>query len=280
MTTWCSSVSLNVGASRFAKVSAPRPGSAPTQNARPAPVSTTARTASSRSPCVYAAPNSVAIGPENAFNCSGRLRVIVATPSAIDSVTCASVIVRLLVRLVKHSAGSNRNARNSVTRVLGSPLTIMARTFAFTFSSHLAAPPATVWAHATSMAGVNRELFPLARMTHPPGLVSLDDVEIRPGERICRSWILAGGFLPIDYDDLTLIEVEPGRRFLERSPMLTQREWQHERIIEPAAGGCTITDRVHFVPRLGFLGALFLPMFRLAFRLRHRTLRRLFGTVS
>ena len=33
--------------------------------------------------------------------------------------------------------------------------------------------------------------------------------------------------MPIDYDDLTFIELEPVRRFLERSPMLSQREWQH-----------------------------------------------------
>jgi len=42
--------------------------------------------------------------------------------------------------------------------------------------------------------------------------------------------------VPIDYDDLTFIELEPVRRFLERSPMLSQREWQHERVIEAAGG--------------------------------------------
>jgi ligand-binding SRPBCC domain-containing protein len=153
------------------------------------------------------------------------------------------------------------------------------RACAFEFSSRLAAPPEIVWAHATAMRGVNRELFPLARMTHPRGLSVLDPATVPIGQRAFRSWILAFGLVPIDYDDLTFVELEPGRRFLERSPMLTQREWQHERVIEPAAGGgSVITDRLRFVPRIAPLGPIFLAVFRLAFRLRHRHLRRIFGS--
>ena len=152
-----------------------------------------------------------------------------------------------------------------------------ARAFAFEFASRLAAPPAQVWTHATSMRGVNRELFPLARMTHPRGLTVLDPATVPIGQRAFRSWILAFGLVPIDYDDLTFIELEPGRRFLERSPMLTQREWQHERVIEPAPDGSLVTDRLRFVPRVGVLGPLFLAVFRLAFRVRHWQLRRIFG---
>ena len=59
--------------------------------------------------------------------------------------------------------------------------------------------------------------------------------------------------------------------------MLTQREWQHERVVEPVAGGSMVTDRVRFVPRAVVFGPLFLSVFRLAFRLRHRNLRRLFA---
>ena len=149
--------------------------------------------------------------------------------------------------------------------------------YGFEFSSRLSAPPEQVWAHATSMDGVNRELFPLARMTHPRELSALEPGLVPLGERAFRSWILAFGLVPIDYDDLTFIELEPGRRFLERSPMLTQREWQHERVIEPAPDGSLVTDRLRFVPRVGVLGPLFLAVFRLAFRLRHRNLRRIFA---
>lgn len=147
----------------------------------------------------------------------------------------------------------------------------------FEISSRLAAPAEEVWAHATSMEGVNRELSPLARMTYPRHLRSLDDRSVPIGQRVFRSWVLAGGVVPIDYDDITFAELEPGRRFLERSPMLTQREWQHERVIEPAEGGCVVTDRVRFVPRAPALGPLFLRLFRLAFWVRHRNLRRIFA---
>lgn len=117
-------------------------------------------------------------------------------------------------------------------------------------------------------------------MTAPREFASLDLEHAPLGQRAFRSWILAFGFLPIDYDDLTLVELEPGRRFLERSTMLTQRVWEHERVVEPAGPentGCVITDRVRFEPRIPLLGPLFLVVFRFAFRLRHRNLRRLFG---
>jgi ligand-binding SRPBCC domain-containing protein len=156
----------------------------------------------------------------------------------------------------------------------------MARAFDFAVASRLAAPAATVWAHATSMAGVNRELAPLARMTHPRSLSSLEASQIVLGTRVFRSWILLLGILPVDFDDLTLVAIEPGRRFLERSPMLSQRLWEHERCIEPIVGGCTITDRVRFTPRVALLGRLQLPVYRRTFRLRHRNLRRLFGSVD
>jgi hypothetical protein len=114
-------------------------------------------------------------------------------------------------------------------------------------------------------------------MTAPRNSASLDLEHAPLNQRAFRSWILALGFLPIDYDDLTLIELEPGRRFLERSTMLTQRVWEHERVVEPTENGCLLTDRVRFEPRVPVLGPLFLIVFRLAFGLRHRNLRRLFG---
>lgn len=150
------------------------------------------------------------------------------------------------------------------------------RSYAFEISSRVAAPSERVWAHATRMQGVNRELWPLARMTHPPDIDAIDRPGFEPGRRLFRSWILAAGLVPIDYDDLTLLELEPGRRFLECSPMGSQREWEHERTLEPDGADTIVTDRIRFVPRLAMLGPLFLAVFRLAFRLRHRNLRRIF----
>ena len=150
-------------------------------------------------------------------------------------------------------------------------------TYRFSLASEVDASAVEVWAHALSMAGVNRELFPLARMTSPPGVAVLDPGSVQLGRPLFRSWILLFGLLPIDYDDLTFVEFEPGRRFLEASPLLSQREWVHERIVEPKGSGCRISDSISFVPRVTLLGPVYLPVFRLVFRLRHRNLSRIFG---
>jgi len=112
-------------------------------------------------------------------------------------------------------------------------------------------------------------------MTFPPGINDLT-AAWRPGERLFRSWLLVGGLLPVEYDDVVFQEVEPGQRFLERSSLLTQRLWEHERTIEPTRQGSRVTDRVRFVPRLPWLAALYGPVFQAVFRWRHRKLRRLF----
>ena len=155
----------------------------------------------------------------------------------------------------------------------------MTRHFQFELRSRLAAPTDVVWSHATSMRGVNAELFPLVRMTHPRGLDSLAQREVPLGTRVFRSWILLAGIVPIDYDDLTFVALEPGR-FLERSPMLTQRAWEHERRVEPSGTGCLVTDRIRSEPRVAALAPAFRLVFRLAFALRHRNLRRRFGIMS
>ncbi len=149
----------------------------------------------------------------------------------------------------------------------------------FAVSSQLAAPAETVWQHAISPSGINRELMPLVRMTFPAGAENFSE-QWKPGQRLFRSWILLGGLLPVDYDDIALLEVEPGHRFLEHSTMLTQKSWRHERTIEPIPCGCRVTDRVAFNPRISFLGPLYAPIFKAAFALRHRNLRRLFGAAN
>jgi hypothetical protein len=146
----------------------------------------------------------------------------------------------------------------------------------FSIASRLHVSPAIAWHHAVSPEGVNREFRPLLRMTFPPNTLDLT-ASWRPGERRFRSWLLLGGFLPVDYDDVTFVEVERGRRFVERSTLLSQRTWQHERVIEADERGCVLTDRVAFLPRVRILGAIHLLVFRAVFRLRHRNLQRDFG---
>jgi hypothetical protein len=144
-------------------------------------------------------------------------------------------------------------------------------------SSRLDAGPDAVWDRVTTPEGINDEMRPFMRMTVPRGFERLDPAEVELGEPIGRSWILLFGVLPVDYDDLTLVRLEPGRGFLERSTMLSQRAWEHERTLEPVEGGCLVTDRVRWQPRLGLPGAPLRPLFGWFFGHRHRRLRRHFG---
>lgn len=149
----------------------------------------------------------------------------------------------------------------------------------FARSSLLAADVEHVWARISTPEGVNDEFKPFLRMTFPPEVRSLDPDTVPIGERICRSWVLLFGLIPVDYDDLVLVSIEPGRGFRERSTMLTQRSWEHERTLEPVGHGATrLTDCLRFEPRLGLPARLFLPTFRLVFRWRHARLRKAFGT--
>jgi len=141
-------------------------------------------------------------------------------------------------------------------------------------SSEVEAAPQAVWARVIDPAGINDELRPLMRMTVPRGLpdFGLDDPE--PGH-IGRSWVLLCGLIPFDYDDITVVRLEPGRGFLERSSMLSQRLWEHERALEPLGEGrCRVTDRVAWEPRLPLPGASLRPLVGAIFRHRHRRLRR------
>jgi ligand-binding SRPBCC domain-containing protein len=131
-----------------------------------------------------------------------------------------------------------------------------------------------VWERAITEEGINDELAPILRMTMPPGLrgKTIDTVEV--GVPLGRSWILLGRVLPIDYDDLSLAELEPGRRFLERSRTLSFALWQHERTIEPQGdGSCRVTDRLGFELKRGVAwipGGWRLAIMVVGFLFRHR----------
>jgi ligand-binding SRPBCC domain-containing protein len=129
----------------------------------------------------------------------------------------------------------------------------------------------------TSAAGVNYELWPLFRMTAPRHLREHGLSAVTVGERVCRSWVLLFGVIPVDYDDLTLERLDPPRSFLERSPMLSQRSWEHARSIEARPGGCLLIDRVRYEPRLPVPERVLQTIYRLVFRHRHRRLRKRYG---
>jgi ligand-binding SRPBCC domain-containing protein len=143
-----------------------------------------------------------------------------------------------------------------------------------TFCSEVAAPQDRVWHWITSIEGISQELAPLARMTVPRGIENLSQLNLEPGKPLFRSWVLLLGFLPIDRSDLTLVSLEPGEGFLERSPMLSMKTWQHERRLQSKDDGTLLTDRLTFEPRTAT--SLVRWFVRKLFEHRHAVLRRHF----
>ncbi|MDQ3102295.1 MAG: hypothetical protein M3Q53_00430 [Actinomycetota bacterium] len=148
----------------------------------------------------------------------------------------------------------------------------------FSISTALAASAMEIWEQVCTFEGVNYELGPYLRMTKPPGLRGRSLDVLAPGSAPGRSWLLLGGVLPVDYDDLGIAELEPPRRFLERSRMLSMAAWEHERVVEPAGeSACTVTDRLAYelrdpLARAPGADALADRMVAATFRHRHQRL--------
>ena len=150
-------------------------------------------------------------------------------------------------------------------------------------STVLAAPAPLVWARVATMDGVNEELAPLVRMTHPAALSSLTDAGDELMGRVAfHSWLLAGGLLPMDRHALTLLAVEQrgelGGGFVDDSTSWLQARWRHEREVEAVdARTCRVTDRLVVVPRLRVARPIVASVVPRIFEHRHRVLRERFG---
>jgi len=83
--------------------------------------------------------------------------------------------------------------------------------------------------------------------------------------------------LPVDYSDLTLLELKHGVGFVEQSPMGSMRLWRHERSIKPLPVGCVVTDALSFERR--FAKAISAWVVRQLFRHRHAVLRSKLGVL-
>jgi hypothetical protein len=132
-----------------------------------------------------------------------------------------------------------------------------------------------VWAHVTSPAGINAEPAPLLRMRMPPDLTGSTLDEVPLNQRLGRAWVLFLGVLPVDFDDLRIIE-RGDRRFLERSSTSSSRVWQHERAVSQEPGGVRVRDQVTFAVRGPLRPArrIYLRVVTALFRHRHRRLAR------
>lgn len=143
------------------------------------------------------------------------------------------------------------------------------------FESRLNAAPQEIWDAAMTLRGINAEAMPIFRMTHPAEIASMTDAPFCPGKKIFHSRVLALGFIPFDWTDLTLVEYVDGQYFLEQSPMGSMHYWQHRRTIRPDGNGAHLVDELHFTPKMP--AAIARPFITLAFWNRHRNLRRRWG---
>lgn len=151
----------------------------------------------------------------------------------------------------------------------------MTRPVHLRFESHLNAPARDVWDVAMRLAGINAESMPVFRMTHPAHIRAMTDAPFEAGKKLFHSRVLALGFIPFDWTDLTLTQYADGQYFVEQSPMGSMHKWQHRRSVIADGAGCTIIDELDFTPKLP--APLARPFIALAFWNRHRNLRRRWG---
>lgn len=143
------------------------------------------------------------------------------------------------------------------------------------FETVLDSDVATVWGWITNWDCILTEMRPWLSMTWPKGSAGMSLEDVQPGVPLGRSTVRAFGLIPVDWSELTLLEIEPGRGFVEQSPMGSMRMWRHERYIEPSELGCTLVDELTFEPR--FLPRLARRIVKAFFRHRHRQLARHLG---
>jgi ligand-binding SRPBCC domain-containing protein len=145
--------------------------------------------------------------------------------------------------------------------------------------SVVGAPAESVWQRMVTPEGINDEMRPWMTMSMPRGAGPLTVDTMPVGTPVGRAWLRLFGVLPFDYDHLVIVELEPGRRFLEESTMLSMSRWRHERTV--TADGDTksvVHDRITFQPRLPLRPAtpVLAAVVRALFGHRHRRLQRHF----
>jgi len=147
-------------------------------------------------------------------------------------------------------------------------------------TSRINRPAGEVWERVTAPEGIRHELMPIMSMTMPPGLRgrTLDDAPEVLGRPLGKAWLLLFGVLPVEFDDMTLVDFEAGRSFHEVSRMAMISSWEHERTVTPDGDtSCRVHDRLTFEPRLARLPGvrrLVAAVIGALFSHRHRRLAR------
>ena len=139
------------------------------------------------------------------------------------------------------------------------------------------APVQRVWDLVITPSGIDHELRPLLSMTMPAAHRDATIATVPVGERLGRAWLRLGGILPVDFDDLRLVSVDPPHSFHESSTMLGARVWEHRRTLAATGDGRTrVTDELRMVPRVPLpcpVRALVGRVVDALFAHRHRRLR-------
>ncbi len=141
----------------------------------------------------------------------------------------------------------------------------------FVMETTLPVSPETLAYDLLNMSGVNEELFPYLKMTSPNAWQHKPIAEWPRNESLFTSTILLLGLIPIDRHEFRMIDVDPSG-FKESSRSWTNHEWQHERKISAHQMGATVKDVVTYQSKVALMGRLFLPVYRLVFKHRHRRL--------
>ena len=143
------------------------------------------------------------------------------------------------------------------------------------------APRPDVWARVVTPAGVADEFGPLLTMRFPAALEGASIAEVPLGRPLGRAWILLLGVLPVEFDDLVIVELEEPRFFRERSRLGSCRVWEHHRALEELPGGSTrVTDTLRAEPRALLPGPVVRAIVGALFSHRHRRLVRAFGPTA
>jgi len=132
------------------------------------------------------------------------------------------------------------------------------------------------WSWSTSIRGLKSEMWPILKITFPKEMTQIGK-ETTLGKPLCRCRFLLLGFIPIDISKLTFVEIEPGHRFVEQSPLMSMRSWRHERVVTPSGDGdgACVTDNLEFSPR--FAAPVVGWFVKLFFEHRHKVLSRSLG---
>ncbi|WP_185973140.1 hypothetical protein [Aeromicrobium piscarium] len=135
------------------------------------------------------------------------------------------------------------------------------------------APLEQVWERVTSPAGINDELAPILSMGMPRDHRDATVATVPVGVPLGKAWLRLGGIVPIDYDDLTIAELDPPHGFHERSSMLVARVWEHRRQLARVGERRTlVTDELTIEPRLPVPARVPRTIVSFLFRHRHRRL--------